>query len=58
MGRQDMEDRISLFSISGRCLRDVKGVSRLRLSGIAMEPIIVRVNRGGKVLSTGMVMTH
>jgi hypothetical protein len=49
-------DRISLYSLSGRCIREAEGVSRIRLSGLAPQPLIVRVKRAGKIVSSGMVM--
>jgi hypothetical protein len=51
-------DRISLYSLSGRCIREVVGISRIKLSNIAPQPLIVRVNREGKIVSTGMVMAQ
>lgn len=49
-------DRISLFSLSSRLLHESEGVSRINLSHLSPQPLIVRVNRAGKIVSTGMVM--
>jgi hypothetical protein len=51
-------DRISLYSLSGRCMRQADGVSVMNLTGIAPQPLFVRVSRKGKVVSTGMVMVQ
>jgi len=51
-------DRISLYSLSGRCIRQAEGVSVMKLSGIAPQPLFVRVSRAGKIISTGMVMVQ
>jgi hypothetical protein len=51
-------DRISLYNISGCCIREAQGVSRIRLSNISPQPLIVRVSREGKIVSTGMVMAQ
>jgi hypothetical protein len=51
-------DRINLFSLSGRCLRQEEGVSAIKLTDIAPQPLLVRVIRLGNVVSTGMVMVQ
>jgi hypothetical protein len=51
-------DRISLYSLSGRCLREAEGVSVMKLPGIASQPLIIRVKRSNKIVSTGMVMVQ
>jgi hypothetical protein len=53
IGRQD---RISLYSLSGRSLREADGVSMMSLSDIAPQTLIVRIRRAEKVLSTGIVI--
>jgi hypothetical protein len=45
-------------TISGRCLREAKGVSVMKLLGIASQPLLIRVNRSNKIVSTGMVMVQ
>jgi hypothetical protein len=51
-------DRVSLYSLSGRCIREAQGVSRIRLSNISPQPLIVRVNREGRIVSSGMVIVQ
>jgi hypothetical protein len=51
-------DRISLYSLSGRLLHESQGVSRINLSRISPQPIIVRVNREGKIIAIGKVMVQ
>ena len=51
-------DRISLYSLSGRCVRQAEGVSAMKLTGVAPQPLFVRVSRAGKIVSTGMVMVQ
>jgi hypothetical protein len=49
-------DCVSLYSLSGRCIREAQGVSRIKLSGLAPQPLIVRVSREGRIVSSGMVI--
>jgi hypothetical protein len=49
-------DHISLFSLSGRLLHEAEGVSKITLSRFSPQPLIVRVNRAGRIVLTGMVM--
>jgi hypothetical protein len=51
-------DRIMLYSLSGRCVRQAEGVSRMDLSGLAPQPLFVQIFRGGKIVSRGMVMVQ
>jgi hypothetical protein len=51
-------DRICLYSLSGCCLREAEGVSVMKLQGIASQPLIIRVKRSNKIVSTGMVMVQ
>jgi hypothetical protein len=49
-------DRINLYSLSGRCVRQAEGVSRMDLGGLSPGPVVVQIHREGKVVSRGMVM--
>jgi hypothetical protein len=39
-------------------MRQADGVSVMNLTGIAPQPLFVRVSRTGKIVSTGMVMVE
>ena len=51
-------DRISLYSLSGRCVRQAEGVSRMDLRVLAPQPLFIQIHREGKIVSKGMVMVQ
>jgi trimeric autotransporter adhesin len=53
-----LHDQISIFSLSGCLLREAEGVSAVKLTGIAPQQLLIRINREGKIISTGMVMVQ
>jgi hypothetical protein len=51
-------DRIVLYSLSGKALKQAIGVSQLKLDGLSSQVIVVRVYRSKAVLRSGMVMVQ
>jgi hypothetical protein len=51
-------DHISLYSLSGRCVRQAEGVSRMDLSGLSPQPLLIQIHREGKIVLTGIVMAQ
>ncbi|MBN1575740.1 MAG: hypothetical protein JW913_04260 [Chitinispirillaceae bacterium] len=49
-------DRVALYSLSGRCLREVGAVSSLHLASVAPQPLLIRLYHGEALVSTGMVL--
>jgi hypothetical protein len=52
----DKSDQVSLVSLSGRVIYESVGASHISLSRIKPQPVIIQVTRGGKTLSTGIVI--
>jgi hypothetical protein len=51
-------DRISLYSISGRLLQEAIGTSKMEIKACARQTLVARVSRAGSVYSTGMVFVQ
>jgi trimeric autotransporter adhesin len=49
-------DKISFFTLAGRCLREVQGISMVNLNDISPQPIIIRIKRAGKMILNGIVL--
>lgn len=49
-------DQITISTLSGRCLLKTTGVSKVDLGGISAGPLLVRLSRSGKIISTGLVL--
>jgi len=52
------QDRLSVYTVSGRCVRQAQGASAMKLTGLAPQPLLIRVIRAGKIVSTGMVVVQ
>ncbi|MBN1577240.1 MAG: hypothetical protein JW913_11845 [Chitinispirillaceae bacterium] len=51
-------DHVSLYTLSGRCVRKVTGRSKVSLSGLASQPLVVEIYRTDKRISTDKIMIH
>jgi trimeric autotransporter adhesin len=49
-------DRISFYSVSGRCVQRADGGAKLDLGGLAPGPLFVHIQRGKKIVLRGVVM--
>jgi hypothetical protein len=52
----ETHDRIALYSISGRCVRQAAGVFAIPLSGLASQPLFVWILRGKRAVFSAMIM--
>ena len=49
------KDYVFLYTLSGRCVVRVQGISTINLSGTAHQLLLIRIQRAAKTIATGLV---